>query len=69
MARDSGRPTAELVEAFRSSGRVDELRAHLRHRKVKETLRRGASLVEEAPPKGKAKAEDEDDGGKKKRKK
>jgi len=69
MARDSGRPTAELVEAFRSSGRVDELRAHLRHRKVKETLRRGASLVEEAPPKGKGKAEDEDDGGKKKRKK
>jgi hypothetical protein len=49
MARESGRTASELVEHFRATGRVDELRAHLRHRHVKEALRGKASVVEEAP--------------------
>jgi trigger factor len=49
MARDAGRSPEELFESLRASGRADELRAHLRHRRVKEGLRRGASVIEEAP--------------------
>jgi trigger factor len=72
MARDSGRPSSELVEAFRSSGRIDELRGHLRHRKVKEALRRSASVVEETGASrgtaaGKAEPEEEKPKSKKKK--
>jgi trigger factor len=62
MARDAGRPAGELLEQFRATGRAEELRSHLRHRRVKEGLRRGASVVEEvaasaaAEPEAKGKA-------------
>ena len=50
IARDSGRPSGEIVAEFQESPeRLAELRSHLRHQKARETLRRAARIVEEAP--------------------
>jgi trigger factor len=53
MARESGRSAGEVVQHFQEDpSRIAELRAHLRHRKAREALRKAATVVEEtaAPP-------------------
>ena len=50
IARDSGRPSGEIVDEFQESPeRLAELRSHLRHQKARDMLRRAARLVEETP--------------------
>lgn len=49
VAAAYGRPVEEVLQAYRSGGRIEELRSTLRHRKVREAVRRAAHVVETAP--------------------
>ena len=59
IARDNGRSASEVIEHFREQpGRLAELRAHLKHEKAREVLRKAANVIDEAPaPAPVAKAE------------
>lgn len=55
IANAYGRPEEEVLASFRDGGRLAELSAQIRQRKVKELIRRAATVVEEAEastPKG-----------------
>jgi trigger factor len=49
IAQAYGHPVEEVVASFRDQGRLSELRAQIRHRKVREMIRTAATLVEQAP--------------------
>lgn len=49
IAQAYGRPVEEVLQAYRDGGRIEELRSSLRHRKVREAVRRAAQVVETAP--------------------
>ena len=48
IAQAYGRPMEEVLEAYRQGGRLEELRGSLRHRKVREAVRRAAHVVQTA---------------------
>jgi trigger factor len=48
IAQAYGRPVEEVIEVYRQGGRLEELRSQLRHRKVREAVRRAAHVVERA---------------------
>jgi FKBP-type peptidyl-prolyl cis-trans isomerase (trigger factor) len=50
IAASYGHPVEDVLATFRDQGRLAELRSQIRHRKVKEVVRKAASLVETAPP-------------------
>jgi trigger factor len=50
IASRYGRPIEEVLASFRDGGRIGELAAEIRHRKVRELVRTKATMVEEAPP-------------------
>jgi trigger factor len=49
IATTYGHPIEEVMATFRDQGRLAELRSQIRHRKVKESIRQTARLVEQAP--------------------
>lgn len=48
IAAAYGRSLEEVLAAYRASGRIDELRVNLRHKKVREAVRRHAHVVQTA---------------------
>lgn len=48
IAQAYGRPVEEVLAAYRQGGRIEELRTQLRHRKVREEIRRTAKVSEKA---------------------
>lgn len=48
VAQAYGRPVEEVLQAYRTGGRIEELRGQLRHRKVREAIRRAAQVIEKA---------------------
>ncbi len=52
IAMAYGQPIEDVMAQFRDQGRLAELRAQIRHRKVKELIRQAATLVEQAPEAG-----------------
>lgn len=46
IAQAYGRPVEDVLAAYRQGGRIEELRTQLRHRKVREEIRRAAKVVE-----------------------
>jgi trigger factor len=46
IAQAYGRPIEEVLEAYRASGRIEELRSSIRHKKVREAVRRAAHVVQ-----------------------
>jgi trigger factor len=48
IAQAYGRPVEEVLGAYRESGRIEELRSSIRHRKVREAVRRAAHVVQTA---------------------
>lgn len=48
IAQAYGRPVEDVFGAYRESGRVEELRSSIRHRKVREAVRRAAHVVQTA---------------------
>jgi cytidylate kinase len=50
IARDNGRSASEVIEHFREQpGRLAELRAHLKHEKAREVLRKASNVIDETP--------------------
>lgn len=50
IARENGRSASEVIQHFQEQpGRLAELRAHLKHEKAREALRKAASIIDEAP--------------------
>ncbi|MFV1958278.1 MAG: trigger factor [Planctomycetota bacterium] len=49
IAQAYGRPESEVLSSFKDGNRLTELAAGIRHRKVRETVRRTAHLVEKEP--------------------
>ena len=51
IGRDNGRSASEVIEHFREQpDRLAELRAHLKHEKAREAIRKAAILVDETTP-------------------
>lgn len=48
IAQAYGRPVEDVIEVYRQGGRIEELRTQLRHRKVRDAVRRAAHVVEKA---------------------
>lgn len=48
IAQAYGRPVEDVFGAYRASGRIEELRSSIRHRKVREAVRRAAHVVQTA---------------------
>lgn len=52
IARDNGRSAGEVIQHFQEQpGRLAELRAHLKHEKAREALRKAATVIDETAPK------------------
>ncbi len=51
IGRDNGRPASDVIQHFQEQpGRLAELRAHLKHEKARESLRKAATLIDETVP-------------------
>ena len=51
IGRDNGRPASDVIQHFQEQpGRLAELRAHLKHEKAREALRKAATHVDETLP-------------------
>jgi len=48
IAQAYGRPVEEVLQAYKSGGRIEQLRSQIRHRKVREAIRRAAQVIEKA---------------------